>query len=294
MPTFFIISGFLVSNSEKRKGARASFSQVIRVMKLYLVWSVIYLPLWIVDNRSELSFSLVGEYLQRFLFDGSYWHLWYLPSLIFAIIIFYGMQKLFKGNKVAIITVALVCYIIGLIGDSYSGIFEKIPVIESCLTAYRSIFITTRNGLFYGLFFYTVGYYLETIDKNISRRSSCLGIAVGILITVIENTVTLHFGASSRQNMYIGTAVIALCSVLLFKEINISISQKSDWFIRRMSTIIYMVHIGIFRCVMIITDILNLPKSLNVFFDWVFVTICSIVICKLIEIPRLKKLGILC
>lgn len=187
MPIFFIVSGFLVSNSEKRKGARASFSQVIRVTNLYLVWSVIYLPLWIVDNRSELSLSLVVEYLQRFLFDGSYWHLWYLPSLIFAIIIFYGMQKLFKGNKVAIITVSLVCYLIGLIGDSYSGIFEKIPVIESCLAAYRSIFITTRNGLFYGLFFYTVGYYLETINKDISRRSSCLGIAVGILITVIEN-----------------------------------------------------------------------------------------------------------
>lgn len=60
---FFIISGFFVSNSEKRKRARASFDQIIRILKLYLVWSVIYLLIMFLvkyfslKKASEFPFS---------------------------------------------------------------------------------------------------------------------------------------------------------------------------------------------------------------------------------------------
>lgn len=195
VPTFFIISGFLVRDSEKRKGRRASFDQVIRIVKLYVIWSLIYLPFWVIglNDRNLSLYSEIIEYIQHFLFDGSYWHLWYLPSLAFAILFFYFIKRFFKNNSKLIIGFSLLCYLIGLVGDSYSEAFQRIPIINNMLNSYRAMFLTTRNGLFYGLFFYSIGYYLDLLESNYYWKknvvvTSGIGIIVGVLITKTSHT----------------------------------------------------------------------------------------------------------
>lgn len=285
---------------EKRKGDKAERQQVVRIIKLYLIWSLIYLPLWMIDNRESLH-DQIGNYIQHFLFDGSYWHLWYLPSLAFAIIFLGLLKKLLKNDIRLILGCTLMLYLIGLTGDSYSGIFQKIPLVNCLLHYYRKIFLTTRNGLFYGVFFYSVGYYLDYWDSRIpeTRKTvtiSVAGIIIGVLITCVENAVLLTIGNPMRQNMYIGTAVMAVCVVLLMKNLKIGISNNLAVLIRRLSTIIYMIHIGVFAFVNILARYIGIEEKsfFIIVAKWLGTTLLALIICKMMEIKKLRILKLLC
>lgn len=91
--------------------------------------------------------------------------------------------------------ISAVLYIVGVIGDSYSSYFELFSVFHNVIAGYRDIFLTTRNGLFYGLLFYSLGYYLPHIENliGIEHKSfySKIGMifGVGCIITCLENLV---------------------------------------------------------------------------------------------------------
>lgn len=300
VPTFFIISGFLVRNSEKNNGGTAVLNQIKRIMKLYMVWSLIYMPLWIIDNRGKSLSNLTVEYIQQFLFGGSYWHLWYLPSLVFAMIFFQIGKKVFKNNPGLILSFSLICYLIGLAGDSYSGIFQRVAVFDEAMAIYRMVFMSTRNGLFYGFFFYSIGYYMDFLESKLFQKVNAItiagiGIVMGIVVTCLENKVLLAIGYSTRQNMYMGTAVIAICSVVMMKHLTkMNFSKDLSVFMRRMSTIIYMIHIGVFAVVGKMSGIIGIWGIYVTVADWICTILLAVIICKMMETSMFRKLKILC
>ncbi len=300
MPTFFIISGFLVKYNEKDASNKAAIHQIKRIMKLYMVWSAIYLPLWIIPNRGESLSNFVIKYLQQFLFSGSYWHLWYLPSLVFAIAFFQVGRRLFKNNPWLILGVSLLCYLIGVAGDSYSEIFSRVAFFDEAITFYRTIFITTRNGLFYGFFFYSIGYYMDFLESKLFKKVNVItvtsvGAIMGIVITYLENKMLLVIGYSTRQNMYVGTAVISICLVVLMKNFTeINFNKDFSVFMRKMSTIIYMIHIGVFAVVARSSHIIGIQGTWATLADWICTILLAMIICMMMETNTFRKLKILC
>ena len=91
--TFFIISGFLffqkAVNEERLK------KQIFRILKLYGVWIIAYFPINMYSYwKEEMSISqMVLDFIKKTIFSGSYYHLWYLPSLIIALYIVYVLGK---------------------------------------------------------------------------------------------------------------------------------------------------------------------------------------------------------
>ena len=91
--TFFIISGFLffqkAVNEERLK------KQIFRILKLYGVWIIAYFPINMYSYwKEEMSISqMVLDFIKKTIFSGSYYHLWYLPSLIIALYIVYVLRK---------------------------------------------------------------------------------------------------------------------------------------------------------------------------------------------------------
>ena len=79
------------------------------------------------SNSTFKAASLLHEpkkwMLVDFLFNGSYYHLWYMVGIIYSIAIIYLICKL-NLSKV-LLPLAIVCYVIGLLGTSYYGIGSK-------------------------------------------------------------------------------------------------------------------------------------------------------------------------
>lgn len=91
--SFFIMSGFLLfKKTVNRERLRKQF---LRILKLYGCWAVIYLPLNIYNYLKDgIRFPVaLVDFVQKALFDGTFYHLWYLPSLIVAMYVVYVMKN---------------------------------------------------------------------------------------------------------------------------------------------------------------------------------------------------------
>lgn len=77
--------------------------------------------------------NLVPNIIKDIVFDGTLYHLWYLPaSIIGASIAYFLVKKL--GLKYSLV-ITIVIYVIGMFGDSYYG-FRKNTTIKEFIWVY--------------------------------------------------------------------------------------------------------------------------------------------------------------
>lgn len=95
VPYFFSVSGFLLfskidANILSRKSMEVCKKYLSRVLSLYVIWNIIYLPITIFGfKENNMSFArYVLDCIRGFLFIGQQfysWQLWYLLSVFFVI-----------------------------------------------------------------------------------------------------------------------------------------------------------------------------------------------------------------
>lgn len=101
VPFFFVVSGFLLQNKiEKIDNEQEPLkNNITKVLRLYLLWTLVYLPLSIIvyHHNKETIMENISNYFHLFLFVGETkfaWPLWYLHSLLLALILIYFSFKL--------------------------------------------------------------------------------------------------------------------------------------------------------------------------------------------------------
>lgn len=144
-------------------------ARIKKVLRLYLVWSVAYLPLtlygWIAEGNFELTYLV--SCVRNFIFVGENfysWTLWYLNGLIFALVVIDILLNKFSLKKV--VGFGTVMYVIGILLTMFENqlvIFPKI--IADLISLYFKFFVTTRNGLFQSLVFVSVGMWIAEIEQ---------------------------------------------------------------------------------------------------------------------------------
>lgn len=109
VPFFFLASGYLLairmtSNFSSNEDIQRVKYQLCKIIKMYLIWTVIYFPLAVYHYVSS-KISLYGAillYIRGFLFVGenyNSWPLWYLLSTIYAMIVIIMILKVRGGQK---------------------------------------------------------------------------------------------------------------------------------------------------------------------------------------------------
>lgn len=114
VPFFAICSGYFLSNKEESNNdnseiERRVWTQERKLCKLYLLWSMVYLlysiPVWI--RSGWFSLYAFVDYAIATVKIGSYYHFWYLLSLIYALPLFLLMLESLKRSQLLIISVLL-------------------------------------------------------------------------------------------------------------------------------------------------------------------------------------------
>lgn len=210
VPFFFMVSGYFVLakwglDGRKQKGT------IIRFMKktalLYLAATLLYLPVNIYAGNFK-GYG-VGQGLKDLLFDGAFYHLWYLPAVLLGMIICLGLLSVF-GEKTAF-CVSLLLYGIGLFGDSYYGLISRIPVMEKFYEKLFGISSYTRNGIFFAPVFLLLGYFAAKGKSRENKpgrrkqeliRTGCFSGALLLLMT--GEGLLLHWQNLQRHDsMYV-------------------------------------------------------------------------------------------
>lgn len=207
----FVAAGFL--NPSVRTTARLhKFLQ--KTMLLYVFCILLYLPVGIyAGHYTEMT---VGSALRMVIFDGTFYHLWYFPACILGIFLVQLMSHFLSLRGMTVVSAVL--YIIGLFGDSYYGLAQKVPALETAYDALFHVFSYTRNGLFMAPVFLVMGMWMAAEAEGNGKEGLsaspffCLGgLAVSFAAMTGEAFTLRHFELQRHDSMY-----FALIPVMFF------------------------------------------------------------------------------
>ena len=159
VPIYFMTTGYFCANKLKHDPNYIK-SYIKSMLPVYIVWSILYLPLGLeaINQMGIPQVAFPAALLVGFFYIGTYYHLWYFPALFLALIILRWWIKHFSIRSLLILGLILLMF--GASETYYGMLPEGIQYILS--TFYFKIFYTTRNFLFFGLFYVSLGYAIGT------------------------------------------------------------------------------------------------------------------------------------
>ena len=203
VPFYFICSGYFLF----KKPTPNTYKYVCRIFKLYVIWSIIYLPCVlhkVITNDSDIVISLI-RWVKNFIFVGSYLHLWYLLATVVAVLIIAFCLKMRLSIK-SILILACIFYIIGLIPQTYSIVLDPIREYEKIffvLKYIQKIIITTRNGLFEGFLFISLGMLFAKKHFSIKTNHAWVLFLTSMFFLGCELIVVCFAGWARAFDMFI-------------------------------------------------------------------------------------------
>ena len=250
VPIFFMITGYFVAKKEK-DNPNYIINYCKRMIPSYLIYSLAYLPILIsyaYDNRlfimgyldkiPDILFiplMVIGYpliMLIALVYSGIYYHLWYFPAVMLSLFTLHKWKKHFKLKYLLLIS-----FILLLFGatETYYGILPL--AITQIIKFYFNIFVTTRNFLFFGLFYTVLGYFIGKKDKLPTNHCFIL-LIISIFLLALEAVLLRN---TERLNSNILLSCIPL-TYFLFVSV-IYISKKTTKFnFRGYSKYYYIVH----------------------------------------------------
>lgn len=244
VPFFFTTSGFFFFRKwtdSKEDNFEYLKKYILRLLKIYLIWTVLYLP-YTIMNYASAGFSIVSvvAYLRDFLLNGSYYHLWFLPALMTGTAIVFWLYD-HKGMTFTLKT-CLILYGIGYLINVYTPVWESIPVINFLFAFFTKTMVTARNGFFFGPIFIAMGLLLSRtarLQKKVSLIGFVISFAGMFLEVVIYNACGILRDLTSMY-LFLIPATYFLVNWLLTVKMPYKESYKT---LRGDSLLIYTSHI---------------------------------------------------
>lgn len=197
VPFFYACTGyFLIVKQQNKSVHEKIYLRVKKVLRLYVAWTIIYLPLtfcgWILEGNREPIYLL--RCLRNFVCVGENfysWALWYLNGLIFALIFIDLLLRKFSIKQ--IVRFGSVMYVLGIILTMFEGHLDKLPmIVYAAVKLYFIVFVTTRNGLFQSLVFISIGMLVadnEKLEKLHISAGSIIAVAFMYLIKIVTSLI---------------------------------------------------------------------------------------------------------
>ena len=283
VPFFFMVTGHFTA-AGFMSAADKNLSGLIKYLKktllLYVFCILLYLPIGIyAGHYAELTF---GGLFRMLIFDGTFYHLWYFPACILGMVIVYVMS-LFLNLRWATV-VSAILYIIGLLGDSYFGLIEKVPALNAVYEFGFRLWSHSRNGLFLAPLFLLLGVWMSLWEEKISAirnpakpeenseqtdkpslptdsqmiRLYYIGLSASFILMTAEAFTLRHFQLQRHDSMY-----LALVPVMIFLYLCLSsVPKASAGEFRIASAWIYILHPAIIVAVRGLAKLLHWTPQL--------------------------------
>ncbi|PQA52739.1 acyltransferase family protein [Siphonobacter curvatus] len=227
VPYYFIVSGYFFQQNFLKDPLNNTFKNIIKIVSIYVVSSIIYITINYIESKHFFSITS--------LFIGTYYHLWFLPSMIIGYIYIYTVNT-FKINIYIQYSIILIIIITILILDSYSGLFFG-----------RILKVYSYSRLLISIPFMYLGF---TIRKNQERIKNHLNKSVGFILLLIGYLIQMLEAKYLLENTHypianhiflIGTIFYTIAILILCVSFQSRDNVLSDYG-RRYSLPIYLYH----------------------------------------------------
>ena len=246
VPFFFMASAFLCFRGlDESAFSEASSSGAMRVrrttsklLKLYLIWTVLYLPITVFGSalHGDGLMHAVLLFIRGTLFVGENyysWPLWYLLASVVGFVLMYiCLRGGVRSKRILLASFALL--LVGY-GISFVQGWDGAPVaLAFPVKAYGLVFAGSRNGLFEGFFYVAVGAVLGMRHRDLGKVPAWLEMALVVL--GLAGTVSVS------NDAHLPFCVLAGVGLFLLSVRRCGSNLKPHIGARNASTIIYLVH----------------------------------------------------
>lgn len=286
VPFFILCSGYYFAKRceyENEKMVKCTVNKKItlsflrKIGWMYIVWSFVYLiisiPKWI--ETGWFSFGAFVDWGIAFFIKGSYFHLWYLLFLIYAVLFMYVISQKVSIKNFPLIILAL--YLIEVIQYGYRVFIPDSA--KNVLTIFDNI--SCLSAITRVLPFLLLGMYIFYCEK---RRYAVyvIGFIISIVCLTIERNFLRMHGQESVSYI-LGTLPTAYFLFQLILNCKIKWKDKDLRILSKMSSIMYTIHPLIF---MIIDCIGEYTEIVRFVLCLLLTIICSFVIIKFPQIIK--------
>ena len=243
VPYFFMASGYFLFLADKEKTSFAKLKKYcLRILLLYAVWSVFYLPLL------YSKCTATGVFNKALFFKSIFWlgtqgHLWYLIASIVAAIMTWGFLRVTTLKKTVVI--AFIFLIFGTLFSNYAPLIHKLSAKEG--GGINMIFsvlqvIGTRNGIFYGFFYVALGALIAGGSCAFKMRTYAIAFLISFMALAVEGLIAVKFVGSRDTNLWFSAPPLIWSVFMATLQLNPSIGKNTALMCRNGSTLIYTSH----------------------------------------------------
>ncbi|MEH7380050.1 acyltransferase [Bacillus sp. JJ1533] len=249
VPFFFVCAGYFFFNKVDFKDGKIEkntdtikhlYKYIKHFISIYVFWTIFYLlwwiPLW--HNGGYLTIANLKGYILSILISGSYYHLWYLLSLIYGMIFTFVILKHVQVKLV--ILIAVIFYLIGTYQYSYTWLISENFIIGLFNQVYGSL-DSISIGIFRAFPYLIMGLIFSKCRIKISPSLSAILSVLCITLLGLEVWLLKTTGNSSRFSYVLLTGVTVFFIFHAVSKIKLTYNQVYPK-LRKMSSIIYFVH----------------------------------------------------
>ncbi|MBD1432230.1 acyltransferase family protein [Sphingobacterium sp. DN00404] len=228
VPFFFFTSGYLLAHKlsdDYQLNETVITGFIKKLVKLYLIWTLIYMPLTLygLSLDGELSLKGAAITLRNILFKGENyfsWPLWYMLSLVYFGLLLWISNR-FKWRYEILLIITILIYVLNFVNVNFLGV--------SYLDTLKKVFGTTR--IFSGFVFIALGLFIY--QRTLKSR---------FWWAILALAITLYIGTLSipllSDLMVIGAAI-----AIFFIGCNITSDNKAiSSFFRKISIVMFFTH----------------------------------------------------
>ena len=285
VPFFLMCSGYLLVKKINIRNLDETIvykDYIIKIVKLYIIWSIIYLPITIYhfiygEHIHSTLVTLLGI-LKNYVFIGEQyysWPLWYLLATIYSYLIVLMFRK-FKHSYKTILFVSIFLFIIGAGYSACIDNLEKLPSNFANFFDYLIPILGQSGRNLTSLFYIVIGILISNGELKVNFK---VLIPLTFIIFMFCLFIDIEF-------------VRALLYILLFILITKMNLNNSEIFfkLRKSSSIIYFTHMLVFFIYSLIVGFDNCKGVIGFFVTFATTILLSFVI---ISINRKKDIDLL-
>lgn len=282
VPFFFMTSGFFLISQYQHSATRL-LSFVKKMAVIYGISILIYIPLNIYNNYFCVDF-LLPNVIKDLVLDGTMYHLWYLPASIVGAVIAWLAVK--KAGFMKALFLSFLLYVIGLFGDSYYGIAEKLPFLKGFYNCLFEVSDYTRNGIFFTPLFFVLGGMIADSKIRLSLKYSLIGFGVSFVAMLGEGLLLHHFGTQRHDSMYV---LLPVCMFFLFKALTFWKGKRMA-ILRTSVLVIYIIHPMMIVAVRLFAKLTHTQSFLvsNSLIHYLLVSVLSVMLAALFMVLLYK------
>lgn len=278
VPFFLMVSGYFLATAFEQRDHRHLLKYGKKIVLLYGLSIVLFLPLNLYAGHysGKDGWIRVGKDV---LFNGTFYHLWYLPGLLTGMLLVYLLRLRLGQTQTLLITVIL--YGIGLFGDSYYGIAVQFPFLNALYDGIFGLFDYTRNGIFMVPIFLMMGMILAKRTPKQPLPVFAVGLTISFGLLLAEGLWLRSQALQRHDSMYVMLIPTMFCLFACLLKMRGRVSKL----LRDLSMIIYIVHPWMIVLVRLIAKWLHLENLLvaNQLLHFLAVSLFSLLLAVLVS-----------